>query len=183
MNRIDNYREGTVNNPTASHLQHRADAPERLSVAILTISDTRILETDESGLLIRDLLLANGHQVAHQVIVKDDPERIQDQLLTWAHDPAIDAIITNGGTGIAARDTTNAALSGVLTTVLDGFGELFRMLSYEEIGAAAMLSRATAGAIGACAVFSLPGSRNAVRLGMERLILPEIAHVVYELRK
>ena len=104
-------------------------------------------------------------------------------VLDLAGDPSVEAVITTGGTGIARRDVTYEAVSSILDRQIDGFGELFRMLSFEEIGSAAMLSRAVAGVIGSTAVFSVPGSRNAIRLAMERLILPELAHVVFEIRK
>lgn len=162
---------------------HRASSPDTISVAVMTISDTRTFESDSSGQIIRELLAGAGHSVADYRIVPDDATQIDALLRQWSDVETIDAIITNGGTGIATRDTTYAAIQQTLTTTLTGFGELFRMLSYQEIGAAAMLSRAAAGAIGQCAVFSLPGSSNAVRLGMEKLIVPELAHVVYELRK
>lgn len=163
--------------------QHRAAAAGSLSIGVLTVSDTRRLDEDTGGALIVELLEAAGHTVSGRRIVPDDREQIVSAVLDLTGNPETDAVITTGGTGIARRDVTYEAVSSILDRQIDGFGELFRMLSWEEIGAAAMLSRATAGAIGATAVFSLPGSRNAIRLAMEKLILPEIEHVVFEIRK
>ena len=148
---------------------------------VLTISDTRTEANDASGGAIVELLTGAGHQVAGRRIVRDDPAAVRESVQSAVN--SADVIITTGGTGITARDSTYEALAALLDKRLDGFGELFRMLSYAEIGAAAMLSRATAGSIGATAVFSLPGSEHAVRLAMTKLILPEIGHVVRELRR
>ena len=148
---------------------------------VLTISDTRTEANDASGGAIVELLTGAGHQVAGRRIVRDDPAAVREAVQSAVN--TADAIITTGGTGITARDSTYEALAALLDKRLDGFGELFRMLSYAEIGAAAMLSRATAGSVGSTAVFSLPGSEHAVRLAMTKLILPEIGHVVRELRR
>jgi molybdenum cofactor biosynthesis protein B len=169
--------------PSESVQHHREEAVASLSIGIVTVSDTRTLEDDTGGALIAELVEQSGHAVASRSIVIDNRDRIVSAILDLAGDPAVEVVISTGGTGIARRDVTYEAVSSILDRELAGFGELFRMLSWEEIGAAAMLSRATAGAIGSTAVFSLPGSRNAIRLAMERLILPEIAHVVYEIRK
>ncbi len=163
--------------------QHRAAAESSLSIGVLTVSDTRTLADDTGGSLLVEMIESAGHRVGTRAIVVDDRERIVNSVLDMVADPAIDVVISTGGTGIARRDVTYDAVTSILDRTIDGFGELFRTLSFEEIGSAAMLSRATAGAIGSTAVFSLPGSRNAIRLAMERLILPEIAHVVYEIRK
>lgn len=163
--------------------EHRAAAPDVVRCAVLTVSDTRTPATDTSGTLIHDLLQQRNHEVADYRIVPDEPDAIRDTLDAWAERPDVDAILSNGGTGIAARDTTYDVIAAVLDKRLDGFGELFRMLSYEEIGAAAMLSRATAGVFRGCVVVAMPGSTNAVRLAMEKLILPELAHIVFEMRK
>jgi len=149
--------------------------------AVVTISDTRTEATDTSGAAIVELLTAAGHEVARRRLVKDDPAAVRDAVRSGT--TAADVIITTGGTGITARDSTYEAIAALLDKRLDGFGELFRMLSYAEIGAAAMLSRAVAGSIGSTAVFSLPGSELAVRLAMTKLILPEIGHVVRELKR
>lgn len=163
--------------------QHRTAANRSLSIGVITISDTRTLADDTGGALIVELLESRGHHLARRSIVPDDQQGIIAAVLDFAGDPAIDAVITTGGTGIAGRDVTYEAVRSVVDREIVGFGELFRMLSWDEIGSAAMLSRAIAGAIGNTAVFSLPGSRNAIRLAMRRLILPEIEHVVFEIRK
>jgi molybdenum cofactor biosynthesis protein B len=148
---------------------------------VLTISDTRTPATDASGDAIVELLTTGGHEIVGRTIVRDDPAHVRNAVQT--HAAATDVIITTGGTGITARDSTYEAIAALLEKRLDGFGELFRMLSYAEIGAAAMLSRAAAGTIGRTAVFSLPGSEHAVRLAVSKLILPEVGHVVRELRR
>lgn len=163
--------------------QHRAAAESSLSVGVLTISDTRTLEDDLGGALVVELFEGAGHRVAARKIVPDDRDSIVSALLSLASVPEVSAIVSTGGTGVARRDVTYEAVSSILDRQIDGFGELFRMLSFAEIGPAAMLSRSTAGTIGSTAVFALPGSRNAIRLAMERIILPEIAHVMYEIRK
>lgn len=162
---------------------HRADAPQGVRVFVLTISDTRTASTDTSGDAIASSLKAAGHAVTGRKLVKDDAHAIRDAVSFAAKSGAHDVVITTGGTGLSARDGTPETVSALFDRRIDGFGELFRMLSYAEIGAAAMLSRATAGVIGHTAVFVLPGSENAVALAMERLILPEIGHVVRELRR
>src|SRR5688500_17146377 len=160
---------------------HRDDAPASVACFVVTISDTRTAETDASGDAIVAALEAAGHRVAGRQIVRDDPARVRDVVVAAASN--VQAVITTGGTGITSRDSTFEAIAGLLDKRLDGFGELFRMLSYGEIGSAAMLSRACAGTIGRTAVFTLPGSQHAVTLGMTKLILPEIGHVVRELRR
>lgn len=163
--------------------QHRAAASDRLRVAVITVSDTRSIEDDTGGASIIEYLSQAGHETVLRTIVPDDREQIVEAILDACAVEGIDAVLTTGGTGIARRDVTYEAVDSILTRRLDGFGELFRMLSFDEIGAAAMLSRAIAGTVGAVAVFAMPGSRNAIRLAMEKLILPELAHVVYEIRK
>jgi molybdenum cofactor biosynthesis protein B len=163
--------------------KHREASPDRVRVAVLTISDTRTPETDTGGNAIVDLLQEARHEVSRREIVEDDAPRIEVVLQEFLADASVDAVITTGGTGISARDTTYEVVSRLIDKKLDGFGELFRMLSYEEIGAAAILSRAVAGASGSKFVACLPGSTNAVRLAMEKLLVPEIPHVVFELRK
>ncbi len=163
--------------------QHRESAPETIRVAVLTISDTRTPETDTGGDVAEELLRGAGHEVVERGIVRDEATSIRDGLIDLLARSDVDAVVTTGGTGISARDTTYEVVERMVEKRLDGFGELFRMLSYEEVGAAAVLSRALAGAVGAKFVASLPGSRNAVRLGMEKLLVPEIAHIVFELRK
>lgn len=163
--------------------EHRDAAPDTVRVAVLTISDSRTRNDDRSGELIRQNLLWRGHEVVAYEIVPDDPGQIERTVREWVERTDIQAIITNGGTGVAARDNTYDVIAGIVERRLDGFGEIFRMLSYQEIGSAAMLSRAIAGSSGTTAIFSTPGSSNAVKLAMERLIGPEIAHVVHELTK
>ena len=163
--------------------RHRDSAPDTVRVAVLTISDTRTPETDTGGDTIDELMRGAGHEVVERDIVGDDAARIRTELLDLLARSDVDAVITTGGTGISARDTTYEVVDRMLEKRLDGFGEIFRMLSYEEVGAAAVLSRAVAGAVGDKLVACLPGSRNAVRLAVEKLLVPEIAHVVFELRK
>jgi len=163
--------------------EHRHDAPASVACAVLTISDSRSRETDHSGELIRQNLLWRGHEITAYEIVPDDPAVIRSVLQEWIDRKEIQAVITNGGTGISGRDTTFEAIQSLLVKQLPGFGEIFRMLSYTEIGAAAMLSRAVAGVANRTVIFSTPGSSNAVKLAMEKLIGPELGHVVHELTK
>ena len=163
--------------------KHREASPEKIRVAVLTVSDTRTPETDTGGNVIVELMQGAGHEISHREIVKDDAPRIEVVLQELLADAGVDAVITTGGTGISARDSTYEVVSRRIDKKLDGFGELFRVLSYEEIGAAAMLSRAVAGASGSKFLACLPGSSNAVRLAVEKLLVPEISHLVFELRK
>jgi molybdopterin adenylyltransferase len=150
-----------------------------VNCAVITVSDTRTPDTDSSGALIQQLLLAAGHKIGRYQIVPDEPGQICAQLDTAITSPTpIQAIVFNGGTGISPRDRTYEAISSVLTKTLPGFGEIFRLLSYQEIGSRAISSRAIAGTYQQLLVFSLPGSRGAVKLGMEKLILPELVHLV-----
>lgn len=174
---------GGGSGPSPSVEQHRAEAPATVACAILTISDTRTADNDTSGQLIRQQLTWRGHAVREYEIVPDDADRIDATITAWAARDDIQAIITNGGTGIARRDTTFDVITRRLEKELTGFGELFRMLSFEQIGAAAMLSRATAGVLHGTVIFCTPGSSNAVKLAMDKLIGPELAHVVHELTK
>jgi molybdenum cofactor biosynthesis protein B len=155
--------------------------PARL--AVLTVSDTRDASTDRSGRAIRQLIEQAGHQIAHTQILPDDPERVREQLAAWLVDEHCDGVIVNGGTGISRRDRTHEAVAGLLDQRLDGFGELFRMLSWEQVGSAAMLSRALGGIARGKLLFALPGSTAAVTLALERLILPELGHLLAELCK
>ena len=163
--------------------QHRDSAPESIRVAVLTISDTRTPETDTGGDVAEEALRGAGHEVVWRGIVRDEASNIRTRLVDLLARSDVDAVVTTGGTGISGRDTTYEVVDRMIEKKLDGFGELFRVLSYEEIGAAAILSRAVAGAVGTKLVASLPGSRNAVRLGMEKLLVPEMAHGVFELKK
>jgi molybdenum cofactor biosynthesis protein B len=162
--------------------QHRKTAPKSVRCFVLTISDTRTAATDASGDAIVGLLVTSGHVLVGRAIVSDDPDAVRAAIVN-GNAGATQVIITTGGTGITSRDSTYEAITSLFDKTLDGFGELFRMLSFSEIGSAAMLSRACAGTIATTAVFSLPGSEAAVRLAMTRLILPEIGHVVRELTR
>ena len=166
-----------------SQAEHKARAPQSVRCFILTISDTRTEDTDTSGRAIADLLVASGHQVAGRTIVKDDPDLVRSTIERQLAAPDVHAIITTGGTGITSRDSTYEAVNGLLQKRLDGFGELFRMLSYEQIGPAAIMSRACAGLAAGRIVVCLPGSEAAVRLAMEKLLIPELGHLVQQATK
>jgi molybdenum cofactor biosynthesis protein B len=148
---------------------------------VLTVSDSRTEATDTSGAAIKRRLAEAGHRVLDYRVVPDEPLHVARQVLDWLSDPGCDGVIVNGGTGIAARDRTYEAIAGLLEKRLDGFGELFRMLSYAEVGSAAMLSRAVAGIAGGKPVFSVPGATAAVELALARLILPELDHLLDQL--
>ena len=163
-----------------SHVEHKAHAPHSVRCHVITISDTRTEETDTAGRAIAELLGGAGHQVVGRTMVKDDPELVRSGIERLLASPDVQVIITTGGTGISSRDRTYEVVSALLQKRLDGFGELFRMVSYEQIGAAAMLSRACAGLVAGRIVVSLPGSEAAVRLAMERLLIPELGHLVRE---
>jgi len=163
--------------------EHREQAPDSVGCVVITVSDTRTIETDRSGAIMRERLEAAGHTIVGYEIVQDEPDQINRVLDQYTALAECQAILFNGGTGIARRDTTYDVISGRLEKALPGFGEIFRMLSYEEIGAAAMLSRAMAGVLNGRVIFSTPGSSNAVALAMDRLIAGELAHLVYELTK
>ena len=168
---------------SASTEEHRAQAPVSVRCYVLTVSDTRSIEDDRGGALLEELLEAAGHDVVGRRIVRDDVNSIVDAVQVASggiDDPEV--IVVTGGTGIAPRDCTPEALRPLLTKELPGFGELFRHLSFEEVGPAAILSRAFAGVLGRTLLFVVPGSVNAVRLATERLIAPEIAHMIRELR-
>ncbi|MDT8862386.1 MogA/MoaB family molybdenum cofactor biosynthesis protein [Alkalihalobacillus sp. MEB130] len=162
---------------------HQINTSKSVNVAILTISDTRDQAADRSGQAIQALLQNHEHVLIDYKIVKDEYTMIQHEIETWEQNETIQAIILNGGTGFSPRDVTYEAVSQLLDKQMDGFGELFRMLSYEEIGPRALFSRAVAGSKGATAIYALPGSTNAVKLAMEKLILPTIGHFADELVK
>ena len=165
---------------TASSEQHHRLAAERgpVQIALITISDTRTPETDVNGAYLREAAEAAGHQVSGYVVVPDDPDRVAAELDRHAGQARI--VLLNGGTGISSRDNTYDVVSARLEKPIPGFGELFRMLSYEQVGAAAMLSRATAGVFRDSIIISIPGSPAAVRLAWERLIEPELMHLAWE---
>ena len=166
-----------------SHWEHRGLAPNSVACFVLTVSDTRTEETDKSGRAIRAMLEEAGHTITGYTIVADDPSAVTASIRAQLAQPSTRAIITTGGTGITSRDGTFEAVDQLFDKRLDGFGELFRMLSFEDIGPAAMLSRATAGTVGRAVVFILPGSEAAVRLAMSRLIIPELGHIAQQLAK
>ena len=166
-----------------SQAEHKAAAPQCVRCFVLTVSDTRTEATDASGRAIAELLAAAGHRVCGRAIVKDDPDLVRGAVTGQLAAPDVQAIITTGGTGITSRDRTYEAIAGLLQKKLDGFGELFRMLSYAQIGSAAMMSRACAGLVSHRIVISLPGSESAVRLAMEKLVLPELGHLVQQASK
>jgi molybdenum cofactor biosynthesis protein B len=164
--------------------EHKKLAPASVSCKIITVSDTRNEETDKSGQLMKQLLEENGHVVTDYVIVKDEKESIQSAIQVGCEKNEIDIILINGGTGLAKRDVTIEVVKDIIEKEMVGFGELFRMLSYtEDIGSAAILSRAIAGVKDEKGIFSTPGSTGAVKLAMNKLILPEISHVVREIQR
>jgi molybdenum cofactor biosynthesis protein B len=165
-----------------SHEEHKKHAPRSVRCFVITASDSRPEAEDESGRIIREALAGAGHVLAGYRLVKDEPDQILAAIAA-ADAAGAQAVIVDGGTGISRRDRTYDAVSRILEKRLDGFGELFRVLSFQEIGSAAMLSRAVAGTRGAMLVFSIPGSAAAARLAMEKLILPELGHAVREMTR
>jgi molybdenum cofactor biosynthesis protein B len=169
--------------PLRSDLEHKARAPRSVRCYVVTVSDTRTEATDSSGRAIVEQLKAAGHAVLGRTIVKDDPALVRSAIERQLANVDVQVIITTGGTGIASRDSTFEAVQALLQKRLDGFGELFRMLSFQEIGPAAMLTRATAGLSAGKIVVALPGSEGAVRLALEKLLLPELGHLVEQANK
>jgi molybdenum cofactor biosynthesis protein B len=159
---------------------HKRAAPAKVRVYVVTVSDSRTEATDSSGRAARALVEAAGHVVAGYRLVKDDPAEVAALIRAIAEERSADVVITSGGTGVTARDSTYEAVTSLFDKQLDGFGELFRMLSYAEIGSAAMMSRAVAGLHRGVAVFATPGSTAAVTLALEKLIIPELGHLVFE---
>jgi molybdenum cofactor biosynthesis protein B len=166
--------------PSSSAHHHRRAAPARVPTAVITVSDTRTLETDSGGARVAELLAAGGHPVVMREIVRDDPDAIAAALRQAHARDDVRAVILTGGTGVAPRDVTPEAVEPLLDRPIPGFGELFRALSYQQIGSAALLSRALAGIASGRVVFAIPGSRGAVQLAMEKLVLPELGHLVAE---
>jgi molybdenum cofactor biosynthesis protein B len=162
--------------------EHKRHAPKHVGCFVLTVSDTRDEASDRSGALIKDLLTGAHHRIVGYQIVKDEPTEIKCALQECLRDKNVQVVIVNGGTGIAPRDGTYEVVSGLLEKRLDGFGELFRFLSFAEIGSAAMMSRAVGGVTSGKALFSLPGSRAAVELALKRLIVPELGHLAAQLQ-
>ena len=166
-----------------SHKAHKAAAPRSVPCMVITCSDTRTPENDTSGALIMGALKGRGHQVVSYHLVKDDPSVIRKLIKQGAKGRHVQAIIVNGGTGISRRDSTFEAIDGLLEKRLDGFGEIFRALSYQDIGSAAIMSRATAGLYKGTIVISIPGSEKAVQLALDKLILDELGHMAREMTK
>jgi molybdopterin adenylyltransferase len=166
----------------AAH-EHKSHVPGSIGCVVITCSDTRTAETDTSGYRIMHMLKDAGHSVVAYHLVKDEPAKIKAKIKAAVGDKKVQAIIINGGTGISRRDSTFEAVDAMLEKRLVGFGEIFRYLTYKDIGSPAIMSRATAGIIKGRVLFSTPGSENAVRMAMEKLILPELGHLVKELTK
>ncbi|MDR4492945.1 MAG: molybdenum cofactor biosynthesis protein B [Nitrospirales bacterium] len=183
MNDLDHSHGHGEHHTQPSHISHKEQDTLSLGCVVITCSDSRTLDTDISGKLICHLLKSQGHTIIDYRILKDEPADITKHLQQTIQQSTSHIIIINGGTGISKRDSTFEAVDGFLEKRLDGFGELFRYLSYNDIGSAAMLSRATAGIRGHHVIFSIPGSKGAVQLAMEKLILPELGHLVGELTK
>lgn len=160
--------------------QHRRESPASVACGVITVSDTRTLETDTGGKLLAELLEQFGHRVVIRDLIPDEPERMRSLIAAWLARGDLQAILMTGGTGIGQRDQTFETISALLTKPLPGYGEIFRMLSYTDIGPAAMLSRAIGGTIGTTILLTMPGSRAAVQLAVEKLIGPELGHLVRE---
>jgi molybdenum cofactor biosynthesis protein B len=163
--------------------EHRRAAAKSLALAVVTVSDTRTEENDESGRLIVSLAEGIGHQVIDRRIIRDEPEPMSRLLRQYFGQADLDAVLMTGGTGISPRDQTFETVSALLTKPLPGYGELFRMLSYAEIGPSCLLSRAVGGLMGKLVILVMPGSRAAVELAMTKIILPELPHIVHEAKK
>jgi molybdenum cofactor biosynthesis protein B len=168
---------------TATHKEHESQAPPSVRCAVITVSDTRTVETDTGGKSVVDHLTAAGHTVVNREIIPDEPDRMRPLLISLAGRDDVDVILLTGGTGITSRDQTYETVSGLLDKPLPGYGELFRMLSYQDIGPAAILSRAVGGLVGRKVVLTMPGSPAAVRLAMEKIIVPQLPHLVREARR
>jgi molybdenum cofactor biosynthesis protein B len=168
---------------TVSQHEHKLAAPVSVRCFVLTVSDTRTDATDTSGRAIAEMLTGAGHALVGRAIVRDEPERVSALVSHHVANADVDVVITTGGTGITSRDSTFEAIDALLEKRLDGFGELFRMLSYQDIGPAAMMSRAVAGAVRGTIVVSLPGAERAVRLALSKLLIPELGHLVQQVRK
>jgi molybdopterin adenylyltransferase len=165
---------------TPIHQQHEQQAPASLNVAVITVSDTRTEETDTGGQTVIDHLLAAGHTLHARHIIRDEPQPMRELLLKLAGDHHLTAILLTGGTGISSRDQTYETVTALLDKPLPGYGELFRQLSYAEIGPAAILSRATGGVMRGKVVLTMPGSPNGVKLAMEKIVVPQLRHLVRE---
>lgn len=168
---------------TATHQVHESQGPRQVRCAVITVSDTRTLENDTGGQTLIDHLQAAGHTIAAREIIPDEPDRMRPLLLSLAERDDIDAILLTGGTGITSRDQTFETVTALLEKRLPGYGEIFRMLSYQEIGPAAILSRATGGLLRRKVVLTMPGSPAAVRLALEKIIIPQLPHLLREARR
>ena len=162
------------------HREHRAQAPDQVRCFVLAVSDSRTEDTDSAGCAIVELLTGAGHEVVERRLVKDEPDQVRLAVAMQLAQERVQAIITTGGTGISSRDRSYEAMTGLIEKRIDGFGELFRALSFQEIGPAAMLSRAFAGTAQGKILIALPGSEHAVRLALTKLVLPELGHLVHE---
>ncbi|GAB1351445.1 MAG TPA: molybdenum cofactor biosynthesis protein B [Candidatus Rifleibacterium sp.] len=165
------------------HREHEKMAAASLKVGVMTFSDTRLAADDKSGAILQEILKAGGHTISAYEVVKEDPELMLASLQAWLSRSDLDAIVTTGGTGLTARDGTVEVARRLFSKELDGFGELFRLISYQQIGTAAMLSRATAGLASGKMLICLPGSSKAVRLAATRLILPQLPHMLWEIKR
>ncbi len=163
--------------------EHKSNAPQVIRCVVITVSDTRTLDTDTGGQTVIERLDSAGHTLVRREIIPDEPTIMQPLLEELRDDDDVDAILMTGGTGISSRDQTYETVTNLLTKPLPGYGELFRMLSHEEIGPATMLSRATGGLADRTVLLTMPGSRAAVRLAMDKVILPELGHLVREARR
>jgi molybdenum cofactor biosynthesis protein B len=179
--RVNSQSQSTAS--ASAPTEHKGAAPRSIACAVVTISDTRTIATDKSGALIAQFLESAGHRIVSREIVPDEPDKIRPLLMRYGMQGDIAAVLMTGGTGISPRDRTFETVSAMLTKPLPGYGELFRMLSYQEIGSAALLSRAVGGLVGSMVVLTMPGSTAAVRLAMEKLVLPELGHIVREATK
>jgi molybdenum cofactor biosynthesis protein B len=168
---------------TATHVEHKSQGPASVRCAVITVSDSRTLETDTGGASVVDHLMAAGHAIVHREIIPDDPVRMRPLLEALRGRDDVDAILLTGGTGITSRDQTFETVTSLLDKPLPGYGEVSRMLSYQDIGPAAILSRATGGLIGRKVLLTMPGSPAAVRLAMEKIIVPELPHLMREARR
>jgi len=163
--------------------EHEKLASASLRVGVMTFTDTRDESSDKSGGILKDMLVAAGHKIAGYRVVREDPELMRQSLNDWLLSEEFDAVVTNGGTGMTARDNTVEVARSLFNKEMEGFGEIFRLISYYQIGAAAMLSRACAGVVGDKMLICLPGSSKAVRLATARLIVPQLPHMVWEVRR
>jgi molybdenum cofactor biosynthesis protein B len=163
--------------------EHRREGPQSVSCAVITVSDTRTLESDTGGATIVDMLAAAGHRTVSRHLIRDEPNSMRALIAELVARDDVTAILMTGGTGVSSRDQTFETISGLLTKTLPGYGEIFRMLSYADVGPAAMLSRAVGGLIGRKTVLTMPGSPAAVRLAMEKLIAPELSHLCREVSR